>query len=134
MNNTQIISKIFIIISILNCFLSFSMESGKKENVLEKTVTKFYVVKPGFNWCPRYPKVIIEAESQTVYVHPGYQTRLSIKAPMRFKERYPFVLESSFIQCEGPVRELSDEEYIDVIFNTKKTEVKKKWLNKVDSF
>lgn len=75
-------------------------------------LTKFYIGPPQDEyWNTGHPITIIEAQE----VENIYFKELKVIAPSSFADSWPTVCKDFFMECSGPARELTYEEYVELI-------------------
>ena len=73
-------------------------------------MSKFYVPAPQDDrWNTQHPKTVIEAlESDTI-------SRVKVIAPAFFARDYPIIPSGPLLECSGPARSLTRDEYIELV-------------------
>lgn len=79
---------------------------------------KFYVTIPlDEQWNTGFPTIVIKgADVPETLVSPSYlPKRIKILEPISFSHKWPTLMKRFFIECPGPVRKLSHEDYVALI-------------------
>jgi hypothetical protein len=73
----------------------------------------FYIEKPQDEyWNTMYPNTVIEGEDSNL---ADKWSSIKVLSPESFSKKWPTVHKQYFFKCSGPVRELSDDEYVEFI-------------------
>lgn len=80
-------------------------------------LTKFYIQAPQDEyWNTGYPTTIIEAEEDEKNADkPSFSHSIKVIVPSFFAQSWSSVSKRSFIECSGPARKLTYEEYVDLV-------------------
>lgn len=95
-------------------------------SIKETQAAKFFVVLPENDlWETPCSKTVFKGKLRK---DKFGITTIQVIAPKSFAEKWPTVLDSIFIKCSGPARELTDREYVELIHQLRpKIPLPKEW-------
>jgi hypothetical protein len=80
-------------------------------------LNKFYIHVPqDQHWDTGYPKTVFQGvEEPMIPQMPWYKIRVCVIAPTSFANKYPNFYRFALLECAGPARKLTLEEYVELV-------------------